>query len=278
MKLAIASDLHLEFGDYDIRNTDGADVLILAGDNFIAEEMYKHPDQGEPGLATAAHRASMYRNFLRQASEEFAHVIVVAGNHEFYNGRWCASLTHLHLECEAFTNVYFLERESKEIDDVLFVGATLWTDCNHYDPLTLHALRDMMNDYRQIRDDSRGYSKLRPSNSAVRHRQTLEYLKHVVGNMREKQDTRTLVFVGHHAPTHVSIAPEYRGQTLLNGGFVSDLSEFIIDHPEIKLWIHGHTHDKFDYEVGDTRVICNPRGYIGYETCAKTFEPLYVEI
>ena len=27
------------------------------------------------------------------------------------------------------------------------------------------------------------------------------------------------------------------------------------------LWIHGHTHDSFDYEVAGTRVICNPKGY-----------------
>jgi hypothetical protein len=30
------------------------------------------------------------------------------------------------------------------------------------------------------------------------------------------------------------------------------------------LWVHGHTHDSFDYVVNGTRVVCNPRGYAQY--------------
>jgi hypothetical protein len=53
----------------------------------------------------------------------------------------------------------------------------------------------------------------------------------------------------------------YAHETLMNGGYHSDLSEFILDHPQIKLWTHGHTHVPFDYMIGETRVVCNPRGY-----------------
>jgi hypothetical protein len=49
----------------------------------------------------------------------------------------------------------------------------------------------------------------------------------------------------------------------MNGGYASNLSEFILDHPRIKAWTHGHMHQQFDYMVGDTRVVCNPRGYPG---------------
>ena len=28
-----------------------------------------------------------------------------------------------------------------------------------------------------------------------------------------------------------------------------------------KLWVHGHTHSSFDYNIHGTRVVCNPRGY-----------------
>jgi len=50
-----------------------------------------------------------------------------------------------------------------------------------------------------------------------------------------------------------------------------------LDHPQIKLWTHGHTHHEFDYMIGECRVVCNPRGYHGYEPQAdswtlKTFE------
>ena len=64
----------------------------------------------------------------------------------------------------------------------------------------------------------------------------------------------------------------------MNGGYHSDLSEFMFSHPQIKLWTHGHTHQKYDYMVGETRVVCNPRGYIGHEQIANEFELKVVEI
>ena len=64
----------------------------------------------------------------------------------------------------------------------------------------------------------------------------------------------------------------------MNGGYSSDLSEFILDHPQIKLWTHGHTHEDFDYLIGSTRIVSNPRGYINYEDRADRFELKYVEI
>jgi len=67
--------------------------------------------------------------------------------------------------------------------------------------------------------------------------------------------------VGHHSPSFQSVHDMYKHETLMNGGYHSDLSEFIMDHPQIKLWTHGHTHHPFDYTIGETRVVCNPRGY-----------------
>ena len=63
-----------------------------------------------------------------------------------------------------------------------------------------------------------------------------------------------------------------------SGGFSSDLSEFILNHPQIKLWTHGHTHDEFDYTIGSTRIVCNPRGYANYERQADEFKLKFVEI
>ena len=57
----------------------------------------------------------------------------------------------------------------------------------------------------------------------------------------------------------------YQNDSLTNFAYYSDLSEFILDHPQIKLWTHGHMHNPFDYMIGDTRIVCNPRGYEGYE-------------
>ena len=63
-----------------------------------------------------------------------------------------------------------------------------------------------------------------------------------------------------------------------SGGYSSSLDEFIMDHPQIKLWTHGHTHEPFDYMIGETRIFCNPRGYIGYEKSASDFKLKTVEI
>jgi hypothetical protein len=86
------------------------------------------------------------------------------------------------------------------------------------------------------------------------------------------------VVVGHHAPCKLSTKPQYQDDVLMNGAYSSDLSEFILDHPQIKLWTHGHTHDRFDYMIGSTRIVCNPRGYINYEDCADRFELQYIDI
>ena len=215
-----------------------------------------------------------FRDFLKRVSFEFPHVVYVAGNHEFYNGRWKESLTHLREECGKLPNVYFLERDIKVISKVSFIGATLWTDCNKGDPLTLHSLSDMMNDYRIIRNDEHGYTKLRPAHSMHRHQQTLSYLKAVLPDMKDKK----VVFVGHHAPTTNSIHEKYRRDFLMNGGYASDLSEFILDNPQIALWTHGHMHDPSDYMVGNTRVVCNPRGYAGHDPQADMFELKILDI
>jgi Icc-related predicted phosphoesterase len=159
---------------------------------------------------------------------------------------------------------------------VSFIGATLWTDCNKGDPLTLHALADMMNDYRVVRNDEHGYSKLRPAHTMHRHQQTLSYLKQVLVDMKDK----SVVFVGHHAPSAMSVHDKYKHNVhhIMNGGYHSELSEFILDHPQIKLWTHGHMHDPFDYMIGTTRVVCNPRGYSGHDPQADVFELKFLDI
>ena len=282
MKIALCSDLHLEFQDIDLQNTEGAEVLILSGDIMIAEDLHnhKHFDYNpytSGALADLGRRqatALRFRNFLKRCSDAFPHVVYVAGNHEFYHGKWKASLQDLRDECAMFSNVYFLERDVKVINDVTFIGATLWTDCNKGDPLTLHALTDMMNDFRIIRNDEHGYTKLRPAHAMYRHQQTISYLKSILPDMKD----RKIVFVGHHAPSKQSTHPKYQHDQLMNGGYSSDLSEFILDHPEIKLWTHGHTHDPFDYMIGETRIVCNPRGYAGHDPNADSFQLKYLEV
>jgi DNA repair exonuclease SbcCD nuclease subunit len=258
MKIKLVSDLHLEFSDVFIKNDEGADVLILSGDILVAEKLVL--PNSESGIR--------FRDFLKRCSFQFPHVVYVAGNHEFYSsGKFFQTVDDLRDYCSSqFDNVYFLERDTKIIDDVVFVGGTLWTNMNKYDPMTLHAVRDMMNDYRAIRNDKAGYRNLKPADTVDRHRLTLEYFRHVLS---ENKDSKCVV-VGHHSPSFLSCHPMYANDYLMNGAYHSDLSEFILDHPQIKLWTHGHTHHAFDYMIGETRIVCNPRGYESYGHSEQT--------
>ena len=248
MRIQIVSDLHLEFSDINIQNQNSADVLILGGDIMVASKVLL--PQSEYGIR--------FRDFLKRVSFQFPHVVYVMGNHEFYSdGKFFESVDIMRQACAAHSNVYLLERDTKVIDDVVFVGGTLWTDMNKFDPLTLHAVRDMMNDYRAIRNDKAGYRSLKPADTVERHRLTRDYIELIV---QENKDKRVVV-VGHHSPSYQSCHEQYKHDYLMNGAYHSDLTNIMLDNPQIKLWTHGHTHHPFDYMVGETRVVCNPRGY-----------------
>jgi len=277
MKVQLVSDLHLEFSDINITNQNGADVLILGGDIMVAQDLHDHPENDQIMnlvLGTRGDKARRFRDFLKRVSFQFPHVIYIAGNHEFYHGKYPDSIDYLKTECARFPNVHMLEMESVVIEDVTFIGATLWTDMNKQDPLTSMAVKDAMNDYRVIRHSQRGYAKLRPTDTVLRHMDTLSYIKDELAKNSEGK----YVVVGHHAPTKLSLKPKYEKDVLLNGAYSSDLSEFILDHPQIKVWTHGHTHDCFDYQVGSTRVVCNPRGYEGYEPDSGWDPNFYFEV
>lgn len=278
MKIKVVSDLHLEFSDINITNDENVDVLILSGDILVAADLHEHPEPINLSvpLGTGQQAAIRYRDFLQRCSAAFPQVIYIAGNHEFYHGRFYASIDWLRDECAKYPNVHYLEQDTVVIDEVVFVGGTLWTDMNRGDPLTQHSIRDMMNDFRAIRNDRKGFTPIRPADAIERHNQTKAYIKLVLDNHKDDR----CVVVGHHTPSFQSCHPRYANDTLMNGGYHSDLSEFILDHPQIVLWTHGHTHHTFDYMIGDTRIVCNPRGYHsnGYSEDTGWNPNMFVEI
>ena len=97
---------------------------------------------------------------------------------------------------------------------------------------------------------------LTPNDHAFYFFYSLNWIKQTVAEHRGEP----IIIITHHAPSPHSIAPQYQGD-LLNAAFTSDLNEFIINNPNIRLWCHGHTHVPFDYILGETRVVCSPFGY-----------------
>ena len=286
MKIAIASDLHLEFGDLEIANDNSADVLILSGDICVAADLDMR-DRRQTELGFARYRSERFHEFFERCAANFPHVIYVMGNHEYYHSDFATALGEMKRKLEHLPNLYVLEREVKVINDVTFIGGTLWTDMNNHDSLTLYHMRTMMNDFRVITNSTtpvhfrtqEGEFKTRagkfsPEDAVAEHVKMKQYIQSVVqGN----HDTKYVV-VGHHSPSRQSTHEMYVNDTIMNGGYSSDMDEFITDHPQIKLWTHGHTHHVFDYVIGETRVVCNPRGYAGHEVRADEFALLTVEI
>jgi Icc-related predicted phosphoesterase len=307
MKIALGSDIHLEFGNITLDNTEGADVLVLAGDICVAN----HFLDGRPTYMKQLARE--YREFFDHVCQEFPQVIYIMGNHEHYSGDVARTYTILkeHLD---YGNLHILEKETWTYQEHTFVCGTLWTDMNREDPLTLMHTKGAMNDFRGVLNSNRyvsrqvpiydrnplwtddgknggqyktddkgamirtGYKHKEepahwsPEDSVADHKKMLDYIRIVT------QDPGSYVVVGHHAPSSQSVAEWYKGDTLMNGAFRSELDEFIMDRPQIRYWLHGHMHNNSNYWIGETRVVCNPRGYDGHEEIADWFKLQYLEI
>lgn len=299
MKIALASDVHLEFGQLEINNTENAEVLVLSGDICVAKHLN---DRADVDILGESNKSNRYHEFFQKCAQEFKHVVYIAGNHEHYHGDYAKSIPHIREKLAYLTNLHFLDKESVTFDDVTFIGGTLWTDMNKEDPLTLQGIKGYMNDYRIIEnsdelvhyksplyatreDGSTDYTKVlmheshtrnakfTPEDSVKDHKALLKFIDETVADKQEK-----FVVVGHHSPSKLSTKPQYEKDVLVNGAYSSDLTEFILDRPQIKAWTHGHTHHAFDYMIGSTRIVCNPRGYIDYEPDAMFFKLQYFEV
>ena len=290
MKIAICSDVHLEFGQLDLENTQNAEVLVLSGDICTAVDL-----RVTDGILSSA-KTDRYLDFFAQCSRNFPHVIYVMGNHEHYHGDFATSSVDLRHALKHHENIHFLDKEVWELGDYVFIGGTLWTDMNGENEITMNHVARRMNDFQICENsnemvnyrvwgenddgDKTTKFKTRPATLSPRH--VVEDHKAMLKVIDETYEITppwfTTVVVGHHAPSKGSEHPRYKHDQLMNGAYNSQLDKFIMDRPGIKLWTHGHTHEDFDYMIKGCRVVCNPRGYIDYEDRADRFELKFVEV
>jgi Icc-related predicted phosphoesterase len=269
MKINVISDLHIDFADLTL---PGGDVLILSGDiceaRHLKKEMY-NPDAVLLNHERQDQRPDRYYRFFEEECSKYRETVMVMGNHEHYGFHY--HKTYLHLQQNLPDHVTLLENQTHTIDDVVFVGCSLWTDMNRGDPLTEWHCGRSMNDYRSItmfNQAKSAYHRLTVERTVADHHASRQFIADTV----EADASKKYVVVTHHAPSFASVAEQYRSDTLMNGAYASDLTDFILDHPQIKLWTHGHMHNVNDYVIGSTRVVCNPRGYNGYESRADLFQ------
>jgi Icc-related predicted phosphoesterase len=276
MKCTLVSDLHLEHGDLTLA---GGDVLIIAGDACEAGRLDRHKYDvnhlmNAPGDIM---RSDRYARFFHEECSKYRQVVYVMGNHEHW--RSSVDKTAQLLRDNLPANVQLLEKQTLEIDGVIFMGATMWTDMNREDALTLFHMRSVMKDYEFIdMHAASGTQRLTPEWTVSEHHATLQYFKLMLEENRATGQNKKFVVITHHTPSHLSQDMKYSDDIIMNGAYHSDLSEFILDNPEIQVWCHGHVHDDFDYTLGDTRVLCSPRGYLKYEARANNYQPITFEV
>lgn len=234
LRLNILSDLHLSVAGLDLPTAD-ADVVILAGD-------ISRPKQA-----------------FDWALKLTKPVLYVAGNHEFYGNSISGTMADLKQRSQG-THIQILEQDQVVLQGVRFLGVTLWTDFLLYgegapqEEAVSQALK-FIRDFSRIESDNVADAAFTPAQSARLFQASKLWL--------EKQlaipfDGPTVV-ITHHGPSPQSVHPRFEGSAV-NPCFVSNLED-LMGAERVALWIHGHTHDSFDYRVSGTRVVCNPRGY-----------------
>lgn len=237
MRIQLASDLHLEHLEYwfpgarTISPAHGADVLVLAGD-----------------IGKGTNALNLFRDWP-------APVLYVAGNHESYGAAWADTIVALR-EAARGTSVRVLERDEADFGGVRVLGCTLWTDYRLRSNRTQRQLMEhaelRISDHRQIRGEDGRY--FTAADALQEHELSRAWL---ASELVRPYDGKTVV-ITHHGPNPLSVHPRYLGDPT-NAAFVSDLSELLEKGPD--LWLHGHVHDSFDYNVNGCRVVANPRGY-----------------
>ena len=234
MKIQIISDVHLEFGNFDFLDNE-CDILIAAGDIGVGLE----------GL-----------EFLQTLEKP---VIYVAGNHEY----WGYEVNELQDELIGMSkgsNVHYLEKKAVVIDGVRFLGCTMWTDFNECDDEEMmDDLKSIMNDFRYISFEN---STITPEKLIKINHDCKKWLER---ELAKKHEGPTVV-VTHHAPTKKSWAGD--PDDYLKFAYCNQF-EPLLKENQIDLWAHGHIHHTSDYKKHGVRVVCNPRGYVGYQTVSE---------
>lgn len=233
MYIKLVSDLHIGINPLWIPSETKEDkntVLVIAGD--------------------ISPKLDRLNSWFIALLDQFKNVIVVLGNHDYWGGN--VSLEVDKLRKLLPQELIILENNTIVIENVKFVGATLWTDYHKGDPLVMCRAIFDMNDYKFIRYGA-DYIKCLPKHLHAIHVKSKDY---IFTNAVKDNPEQRVVVVTHMAPSQRSINRYYSDS---NYYYFSDLEQHFTD--DIDYWMHGHTHSNSDYFVNSTNVIANPMGY-----------------
>lgn len=238
MTIQYASDLHLEFRD-NTRHlkenplTPLGEILVLAGDISILgdKNLLSHP-------------------LWDWLSKNYKYVLVVPGNHEFYNGFPLDSLSMGHAETIR-ENISWFYNKVVTIEDIEFIITPLWS---FIEPQFSYWIERAISDFKCIHAEGK---LLKSERFNLEYAHCLDFLSRVL----EEYSSHKRVVVTHHLPTKLCMAEVYKN-SVLNGAFVSELYDLIHDN-RIDYWIYGHSHKNMpEIEINGTKLICNQLGYV----------------
>lgn len=276
MKISYVSDLHLEFRSWpNFSKEEGGDVLLLAGDIFTAQLFRLNRTDSD---ARKFHK--YLKVFKSDLLDKYSKVYYVMGNHEHYNSIFKNTAKELKAGFEKHDlAINLLDNDLVKLsDDVNLIGCTLWSNYENNNPNSKLDCQYGMNDYRLIGamdvDDMNYFNRYSsrlatPDMFLAEFDRSVAYIREILN----QQGNKKTVIMTHHAPSLVSLNKEHVGNGM-DGAYASDLSDLILSYPQIKYWVHGHTHQNVDYSVGDyTKVLANQCGY-PFEKCNKLFKGL----
>ena len=228
MKIQYMSDLHMEFAENSryLKNTEfpvSGDVLVLAGDIFYLNNTI-----------------APFSKFWKWASANYKQVLLVPGNHEYYQG--CDVMTRgLQWRWMFKDNVGYYQNQVVRIDDTDFVLSTLWS---HVPP---------QNDFYQTKFNGK---RLTVEDYNEMHKFCLDFIRKSVEGSKAKH----IVVITHHLPSLKVVAARHLGSDL-NNAFATELGNYIVNS-RIDAWIYGHSHTNIDTEIGNTKIVSNQMGYV----------------
>lgn len=267
--LQYVSDLHLELRK--IRNIpiikpikEGKTYLALCG------------DVGNPFLPT-------YKKFLDIHTDLFAHILIVAGNHEYYTSQK-KQRTMRQVDDEIYqivaeyANVTYLNMDRIIIGRTKFIGCPMWSDVSEIESIA----ENIMNDYKNIFIDSPGLEerfihavygyriqkkfikpnrrRLKASDVSLIHLRMRKWLQTQIDKFDPTDKDRNydrIIILTHHAPSYQMLDRS----DLYSGCYATDCENMM--GPPISHWISGHTHVSKEVEINETICLSNCMGYPG---------------
>ena len=261
MRCHYLSDLHLESETFDMALPTG-DVLIVAGDLCHARCLsHERTDR-----YSVAQRGRVMR-LVDEALGKFGHVLLVAGNHEHYDGVFeeTPELLRRHLP-----GVTVLDDETVEIEGVRFYGSTLWTNLSQRSEAEVTAIRKGMGEYYFVRtrsgSENQTLAKLRPADTNRAHETAWARLRRAV----TVEPRRPTIVITHHAPSRLGLNPRFLGSPI-DPAFASSLDKEIAAFENVPVWVHGHSHIAKTYRIGNTVVRSNALGFVAKGGAAPGF-------